>query len=527
MTTLIELEHLHNETDAALGSLTEAVDTIWTLVMAIVILLMQGGFAMLEAGAVRERSVRDILLKNIMDVSVCAMVWAAFGSMLASDTHGSFLGWRVLPNDTETPFEAIDVAQGEDKSIYFLGYLYAATSSTIVSGAIAERTQQRAYIILSCAMAGLIYPAVVHWLWTDRGWLSWTNEDAVLGGAYDFAGASVVHLTGGVVALLAAKIVGPRAGRFHARDQPPNELRGHSSALSVLGTFLLTVGWLGFNLGSIRHITLPGAPQIAAQTAVCTSLSGSAGCLAAIGVMRCRRGTQWSLEHACNGWLAGLVSITACASVVDSTISLVVGALGGFVYCAASHVVANVLRVDDVLDAFAVHGACGCWSMLAAGFLANGAAIVGPGPLGTFYGGDGQLIAANLLAVVSISAWALLLGTATLMPLHRAGLMRISAEFETTGIDVSEIGRAAYSSGAEADGQPVLAASREVFAASDMENMAPDAAPVVAVRVTGATGAGVELVGPRDRIMPPADVAEGSPVDGVHDGASQETGRDS
>lgn len=189
--------------------------------------------------------------------------------------------------------------------------------------------------------------------------------------------------------------------------------------------------------------------------------------------------------------------------------------------------VANVLRVDDVLDAFAVHGACGCWSMLAAGFLANGAAIVGPGPLGTFYGGDGQLIAANLLAVVSISAWALLLGTATLMPLHRAGLMRISAEFETTGIDVSEMGRAAYSSGTEADGQPVLAASREVFAASDMENMAPDAAPVVAVRVAGATGAGVELVGPRDRIMPPADVAEGSPVDGVHDGASQETGRDS
>ena len=190
-------------------------------------------------------------------------------------------------------------------------------------------------------------------------------------------------------------------------------------------------------------------------------------------------------------------------------------------------VVSNVLRVDDVLDAFAVHGACGCWSMLAAGFLANGAAIVEPGPLGIFYGGNGQLIAANLLAVVTISAWALLLGSATLLPLHRAGLMRISAEFETTGIDVSEMGRAAYSSGVEAGGQPVLAASREVFAASDMENMAPDAAPVVAVRVPGATGAGVELVGPQERTMPPADVAEGSLVDGVHGGASQETGRDS
>lgn len=188
--------------------------------------------------------------------------------------------------------------------------------------------------------------------------------------------------------------------------------------------------------------------------------------------------------------------------------------------------VAHVLRVDDVLDAFAVHGACGCWSMLAAGFLCNGAAIDGPGPLGTFYGGDGQLIAANLLAVVAISAWALLLGSVAMVPLHRAGLMRISAEFETTGIDVSEMGRAAYSSGVEADGQPVLAASREVSADSDVESMAPGAAPVVAVRVPGATGAGLELVGSRERSMSPAGVAEGSPVDvDVHNGAPQESGR--
>ena len=198
----------------------------------------------------------------------------------------------------------------------------------------------------------------------------------------------------GVVALLAAKIVGPRAGRFSARDQPPNELRGHSSALSALGTFLLTVGWLGFNLGSIQHISLPGAPRVAAHTAVCTSLSGSAGSLAALGVMRCRhprpsharttpaclvpgphgcpdpdadadpgpdpnpdpdavcergvrrtRGAVWSLEHALNGWLAGLVSITACASAVDTLISIVIGALGGLLYVAASHAAARVTIV--------------------------------------------------------------------------------------------------------------------------------------------------------------------------------------
>lgn len=166
--------------------------------------------------------------------------------------------------------------------------------------------------------------------------------------------------------------------------------------------------------------------------------------------------------------------------------------------------------------------------MLAAGFVANGAAIVSPGPLGVFNGGDGRLLAANLLAVVSISAWALLLATAVLVPLRRAGLMRISAEFETTGIDVSEMGRAAYSSGAEANGQPVLAAAREiVLVASDIDGVAlaaADAPAVVAVRVPGASeGEGVELVGPQERIMPPADVAEGSLVGGVLGGASQET----
>merc|ERR1712216_289202 len=140
---------------------------------------------------------------------------------------------------------------------------------------------------------------------------------------------------------------------------------------------------------------------------------------------------------------------------------------------------------------------------------------------GIFYGGDGRLLAANLLAVASISVWALLLGAAVMVPLHRVGLMRISADFETTGIDVSEMGRAAYSSGAEANGQPVLAAAREVFAASDMDNMAPAAAavPVVAVRVPDASG-GVELVDTQERIMSPTDVAQGSLVGGVLAGAS-------
>lgn len=252
-------------------------------------------------------------------------------------------------------------------------------------------------------MTSLVYPVVVHWVWSPTGWLSRANPDAVLGGVYDFAGGGVVHLVGGTMALLAAKVVGPRAGRFGLTPGAGGrvlavEMRGHSSVLVVLGTFLLWIGWIGFNIGATETVTAPGAAVLAAQVAVRTTLAGSAGCLVAIGAGRCVRAQVWSLEAACNGLLAGLVSITASVSAVGGTEAILIGAVGGLVYTAASHVVSARLRIDDVLDAFAVHGACGVWSLVAGGLFAKAGDGGDGGGGGVFTGGDGRLLAAALVA---------------------------------------------------------------------------------------------------------------------------------
>ena len=202
----MSIELLRNETHAAVQSLEATIDLMWTMFSATIIFFMQSGFSMLEAGSVRERSVGDVLMKNIIDASVGALSWFAIGYMFSADGGSSFIGWPALVN-ISTPFEAVSAGHGDNHATYFLSYVYAVTAATIVSGAIAERTQQRAYIITSMATTGLIYPVVVHWMWSAHGWLSCTNADAALHGAFDFAGGGVVHLTGGVLALTASATV--------------------------------------------------------------------------------------------------------------------------------------------------------------------------------------------------------------------------------------------------------------------------------------------------------------------------------
>ena len=327
--TTAEFNAFRVEMHAALDALNNATETMWVLFVAVVIFFMQCGFAMLEAGTVREQSVRDILLKNLLDASVGSLSWFAIGFAFSTDGGGAFLGMPSFHANSSvvTPFDALELAHGADMGKYLMSFMYAVTCATIVSGAIAERTQQRAYIVSSSFVVALVYPATSHWVWSDCGWLSPRNPDALLGGVFDFAGGGAVHLTSGVFALVAAKIIGPRNGRFD-RWRRPVQMPGHSSALMVLGTLLLLIGWLGFNVGSVPRITAAGAPLMAAQTAVRTTLAGSAGSLAALTAGRCMQNNVWSLEHACNGLLAGLVSITAGAPAISNWASLLVGAVG-------------------------------------------------------------------------------------------------------------------------------------------------------------------------------------------------------
>jgi Amt family ammonium transporter len=452
------VDELHVE----IGALQEATETIWTLFAVVVTLFMQCGFAMLEAGVVRERAVRDVLMKNLLDATLGAVAWFLLGSVWAADGGSGFIGLPLMHNATiVTPFDAILAAHTPDRGRYLMGYVYAVTSSTIVSGAIAERTQQRAYLVSTIAMVGLIYPVVVHWIWSESGWLSRRSAGAVLGGgAYDWAGGGVVHLTGAALALIAAKIAGPRKGRFDPETGNPVELRGHSSVLLVLGTLLLFIGWIGFNVGSTPRITTLGAADEAAAVALRTTLAGSAGCLVAVLVANCRhRSTssqarspmpgagRWSLEAGCNGLLAGMVSITACAPVVGDWAALLIGGIGGLLYALTSYIVVWRLQIDDVVDAFAVHGACGMWSLLVVGLIGDvpGGAGGSTSARGLFLsGGGGQLLGAQLLAIASIFAWTMVLGWLLFSSLQRHGWMRIPTDFELIGIDISELGRSAY-----------------------------------------------------------------------------------
>lgn len=485
---------LRNETAMELLRLEDAVNTIYALIMVIIIMFMQAGFAMLEAGSVRERGVRDVLFKNLLDISVGALAFYMLGYLISSDSGNAFIGMPMVKvtNETVTPFDIIGEAHhslhGPAVSQYLTSFMFAATSATIVSGAMAERTQQRAYILSATAMVTVVYPVVAHWVWASRGWLAYAGESAVLGGAFDFAGGGVVHLTGGVVALVAAKILGPRARLDADAAANHRKMPKNSVVLVCLGTLLLWVGWLAFNCSSFGDITAPGAAELAAQTAIRTMLSGGAGLLAAVTAARCRgkvgpmgRWGVWSLDHACNGLLAGLVSITAGAPVVSDWAAICIGGVGGLVYYGTSHLVTYVLRIDDVIDAVAVHGACGVWSLLAVGLLADGAIpprehggspIIVRGALAP--GGSATLLAAEAIAAISISMWAISLSLLVFMPTMQLGMLRIPDDFEVIGIDIAELGRPAYERGEADQSEPqrAVAVPRGVSPPASVDDVA-------------------------------------------------------
>ena len=236
--------------DAALAN---TVSLVWTSLAAIMVFLMQVGFAMLEAGSIRSKNTANILMKNLMDMCIGAIVFWAIGWSLAYG-HGisSFAG--AVGNPVYVEGNQVPDIRGS----WFRTYVFEATAATIVSGAVAERTRPGAYAAHSVMMAAWIYPVVVHWLWSPTGWFSTSRSDSVLGGAIDFAGGGAVHLTGGTVALVSAMAMGPRLGRFNPTTGKPQLLPGQSPIYMVLGALLLWCAWLAFNAGSV---TRPDAVQ--------------------------------------------------------------------------------------------------------------------------------------------------------------------------------------------------------------------------------------------------------------------------
>ena len=343
------------------------------------------------------------------------------------------------------------MAANEDTTGYtfagwFFQYVFAAAAATIVSGAMAERTALSGYICYTVVITMFIYPVIVHWGWSGDGWISAFNSASFMGGVIDFAGSGIVHMTGGVAALTGAAVVGPRHGRFDEKKKPI-AMPGHSTTLQVMGTLILWLGWYGFNPGSTLGLSAPNYARDAARVVVTTTISAATGGVTVVILEKTLGDKTWSVGAVCNGILGGLVSITSGCSVTYPWSAFFCGLIGGFVYYGSSKFVLNKCKIDDPLDAFAVHGACGFWGVVASGLFAapSYAYGSGAGAGGLFYGGGAALGCAFVFLFATI-AWVGSLSFLMFFGLKKMGLLRTSLDVERAGMDVSKHGGAAYPS---------------------------------------------------------------------------------
>jgi len=442
------------------SSLVSELDTMWLMIGSILVFLMQTGFAMLEVGSVDVKNTRNILLKNVLDASIGAVIWWLVGFGIATGTsENGFFGTDRFGLTSE---EFMD-GSGYTYATWLFQWAFAATTATIVSGAVAERCTIVAYLCYSVALTTFIYPVVAQVGWGGGGAMSpWlgtgVKADFFMGcGVIDFAGSGVVHMCGGVAALVGATLLGPRSSFKDGTIQTPT----YAPVFQALGTFILWFGWYGFNGGSTLYIV--GYGQVAAKVMVCTTLAAACGALSTL-LLGSLLDTAAAghpvikLEYACNGVLAGLVSITAGCAVAEPYGAVLIGLLAGPVYLTASKALKQ-FGIDDVVDAFPVHGACGCWGVIAAALFAtkeNYAAAYGiyAGAEdvcgGVLYGGAGNQLGANLLFVLFVAAWTGGWSLLVFGGLKHQGLLRVEARVEEEGMDSSEHGAPASQTPMEA-----------------------------------------------------------------------------
>lgn len=457
---------------ADLATANKGVDTFFLLFSAALVFLMQSGFAMLCAGSVRQKNVKNIMFKNLLDacggaIGFWSVGWAfAYGD--PDTTVRNFIG-------SEQFFLKGDFSAGTLIG-WFFQFAFAATAATIVAGTVAERCKMQAYLCYSLMLTGFVYPVVVHSVWSPCGFLSaFGSAPKFLGsGVYDFAGSGVVHMTGGVTALIAAKVLGPRIGRFYDADgnvlDEPHSFPPHSVALQVLGTFLLWFGWYGFNPGSALAITPAGYADVAALCAVTTTIAAASGCVTScftdMLLNRMSTGeTEYDVGMAMNGALGGLVGITAGCSIMTPGFACVVGIIAGWVYLAFSKFLVK-MRIDDAVDAVPVHFACGVWGVFAVGLLAHPtlvANVYGEGNYGLFYGGGGKLLGAQCTSIVWVIGWVSVIMIPFFVALKSIGMFRVDALEEEVGLDISHHKGSAYDlSAAKKEDVEELVAQRSV-----------------------------------------------------------------
>ena len=394
---------------------------LWMLLAGILVFMMQAGFTLVESGMTRSKNAVNIAMKNLLDICVGSIsYWLVGYSLMYGDTTNGWFFWGGL-------------FQGEGADLFFQT-MFAATTATIVSGAIAGRTKYTTYIIFSLVMTAVIYPISGGWEW-NGGWLNDTNG-LMPAEFIDFAGSSIVHSVGGWAALVAAYMVGPRIGKYVDGKVMP--IPGHNQILATLGVFILWFGWFGFNGGS--QLAWGGDDATAASNVVLiTNLAAAAGGLGALITTWIWYGKP-NLAQTLNGCLAGLVSITAGCGNMSDIGAVMAGLIGGILVVFSIEFIEKKLKIDDAIGAASVHGVVGAWGTLVIGLWG----IDGDSPIGIFNGGGAAQLGAQAIGTIAYAVWAIVLAAIVLGILKATMGLRVTKEVEIEGLDISEHGSIAY-----------------------------------------------------------------------------------
>ncbi|MCD7813284.1 MAG: ammonium transporter [Lachnospiraceae bacterium] len=409
-------------TEEILSAINGEVFGVWFLIGAALVFWMQAGFAMVEAGFTRAKNTGNILMKNLMDfcIGTIMFILIGFGLLLGEDLAG-FIG--------KPGFDIFTSYQDFDWSNFVFNLVFCATTATIVSGAMAERTKFLSYCIYSAVISALIYPIEAHWIW-GGGWLAQL-------GFHDFAGSCAIHMVGGISALIGAKILGPRIGKFE-KDKSGNITKvnafpGHNLPLGCLGCFILWLGWYGFNGAACTSVEQLGSVFLTTTVAPATA---TVVCMIFTWIKYGKPDVSMCL----NASLAGLVAITAPCDVTDCFGALVIGAVAGLLVVFGVWLLDNKLRIDDPVGAVAVHMMNGIWGTIAVGLFATTSAPGNDTLTGLFYGGGFGLLGKQLTGFVAVAAWTAVMITITFSVIKAIFGLRVSEEEEILGLDATEHG---------------------------------------------------------------------------------------
>lgn len=407
------------------------VDNLWIMIAGILVFSMQGGFALVEAGLTRAKNVGNIVMKNLMDCMFGVLAFALIGYAIGFSGQELLGGWFGFGFGVPG-IESTNADGGLlPATFFFFQAAFAATAATIVSGAMAERTKFRAYIIYSIVITALVYPVVLRWTW-GGGWLAQLDVPFS-----DFAGSTIVHATGGWTAMMGAWILGPRLGKY-TKDGKLRPIPGHSIPFVILGAFILFIGWFGFNPGSELAVD-----EFVMPIALKTLIAGCAGSVAAMIVNWMRHGKP-DVSMAANGLLAGLVAVTAPVGTIETWAAALIGAIGG-VIVVFSVAFFDRVKIDDPVGAISVHGVVGTWGTLSIGLFARyDDAFLGRENAGLLYGGGFDQLGTQLIFVLVHFVFVVVATGLLFLLIKRTVGLRVSEEEELAGLDVLEHGSPGY-----------------------------------------------------------------------------------